>query len=73
MRDPNRISNILKAIEEVWRSNPDLRLGQLFVTATNMSGRKVVCPEMFYVEDDVLIKGIEQYRDRLRKAKNEKA
>jgi hypothetical protein len=72
MRDPNRISPILKALEEVWRANPDLRLGQLLVAATNVCGRNVVCPEIFYAEDDVLLKGIEQYRDLLRKGPDEK-
>lgn len=73
MRDPNRIPQMLKAIEELWRASPDLRLGQLLVTATNMSGRPVVCPEIFYVEDDVLLKGVEQYHDVIGTKGNEKA
>jgi hypothetical protein len=73
MRDPNRIPEILKALEELWRMSPDLRLGQLLVTATNKSGRNVVCPEIFYAEDDELLKGIEAYRDLLRQSKNENA
>ena len=73
MRDPNRIPIMLKALEEVWRADPDLRIGQLLVNATNFSGRKVVCPEIFYAEDDALLKGIEQYRDKVRQAKNENA
>ncbi len=68
MRDPDRIPAILRALEEVWRADPDLRLGQLLVNATNFSGRKVVCPEIFYAEDDVMLKGIEHYRG-LRKAR----
>jgi uncharacterized protein YihD (DUF1040 family) len=63
MRDPSRIPVVLKALEEVWRSDPDLRLGQLLVNATNFSGRKVVSPEIFYAEDDVMLKGLEKYRD----------
>ena len=58
MRDPNRISVVLRAVEEVWRANPDLRLGQLLVTATNLSGRKAVSPEVFSLEDEDMLKGI---------------
>jgi hypothetical protein len=65
MRDPERIPVILKALEEVWRASQDLRLGQLLVTATNFSGRKTECPEIFYAEDDAMLKGIEHYRDLL--------
>ena len=54
---------MLKALEEVWRADPDLRLGQLLVNATNFSGRKVVCPEIFYAEDDIMLKGLDHYRE----------
>lgn len=29
MRDPNRISEILRLVEEIWYENPDLRFNQL--------------------------------------------
>ena len=48
MRDSQRIPAILKVLETVWANEPDLRLGQLIVTAANFSGRQVVCPEIFY-------------------------
>lgn len=72
MRDPARIPQMLKALEEVWRSDPDLRLGQLVVNATNFSGRKVVCPEVFYAEDDVLLAGLREYQSKVSAAKKEK-
>lgn len=31
MRDPQRIPLILKELEEIWKENPDLRLGPLTV------------------------------------------
>ena len=59
MRDPKRIQTVLKAIEEAWQKNPDLRLGQIIVTATNLSGRKAISPEVFSLEDEDLLRGIE--------------
>ncbi len=60
-RDPKRISGLLKALEDVWRDNPDWRLGQLIVNAAraNSNGRQLVCPEIFYLEDKEMLKGIE--------------
>lgn len=69
MRDPARIPQMLKALEEVWRADPDLRLGQLLVNATNFSGRRVLCPEIFYAEDDVLLAGIHDYQAKIAVAK----
>ena len=60
MRDPKRIADVLKALETVWREEPDLRLGQIIVSAVNLSGRQVVCPEIFYLEDNAMLKGIEE-------------
>lgn len=38
-RDPDRIEPTLKAIEEVWRANPDMRFGQLVVNLTRQLGQ----------------------------------
>ena len=46
VRDPNRIPQILKLIEELWSNSPDLRLGQLL----SKFGQDV-----FYLEDDNLL------------------
>lgn len=51
MRDPERIDAILAAVGDLWRVFPDWRLGQLIVNVT--------CSDPFYVEDDVLMAGIE--------------
>jgi hypothetical protein len=64
MRDPKRIQTVLKAIEEVWQKNPDLRLGQMIVTATNLSGRKAVSPEVFSLEDEDMLRGIEALKKK---------
>lgn len=53
-RDPKRIPRILAKLEKVWKKNPDLRLGQLITNCwTNSSN------VLFYVEDDVLEKGLD--------------
>ncbi len=61
MRDPARIPQLLAAIHNVWKRNPDLRLGQLVVIATAKSGRRVECPEIFHLEDEDLLRGLLHY------------
>ena len=43
---------------------PDLRLGQIIVSAAILSGRKFVCPEIFNLEDEDMLKGIEELAKR---------
>jgi hypothetical protein len=38
MRDPNRIDPFLKAFGEVWKRNPDMRFGQLFMNLSRVEG-----------------------------------
>ncbi len=45
MRDAKRIDFILYHLREVWRANPDLRLGQLLV---NVVGSKEPCPGFLF-------------------------
>ena len=47
MRDPNRIGPTLFAIEMLWRTYPDLRLGQLILNLTADDAA-------YYIEDDDL-------------------
>ena len=49
MRDPNRIPEILKTLEEVWRLHSDWRFMQLMCNIQSTYGS-----DMFYVEDDEL-------------------
>ena len=58
MRDPKRIERILATLRRVWEQDPDLRLGQLVVIATRP---QQPCPEVFHVEDDVLLEGLLDY------------
>ena len=63
-RSPERIEPILEKIKEAWVLYPDMRLGQLLATCTqlaNISG----------VEDEELLRGIEGYIDSMKKALGE--
>lgn len=57
MRDPARIDEILDLLRTVWLKNPDLRLGQLVVSAANPTEP---CPKVFYVEDAQLSKALQR-------------
>jgi uncharacterized protein YihD (DUF1040 family) len=51
MRDPARIDALLEKLGRIWKTSPDMRLGQLmyyFSAKTNLT-------DPFYLEDDVLI------------------
>lgn len=69
MRDPARIAGMLKALEKVWRKDPDLRLGQIIVNAIVYIRPSFECPAAFYIEDDEMLKGIEQLAMEPRKNK----
>ena len=59
MRDPTRIDAMLDALRTVWTEQPDLRLGQLIVIATRPT---MPCLELFNVEDQSLLEGLQSYR-----------
>lgn len=65
MRNPSRIDDVLAALRDAWVESPDLRLGQLIVNAVRPTDP---CPEIFYVEDDRLLSGLNGYRERVRGA-----
>lgn len=62
MRDPNRIEDMLSSLRDVWTKQPGLRLGQIVVIATRP---REPCPEIFGVEDDVLLRGLLEYTKSL--------
>ena len=62
MRDPRRIEEILREIGEIWRKEPDLRLGQLVVIGARPREPQ---PHIFYVEDEVLLEGLRLYKSNL--------
>ena len=66
MRDPERIEDVLAALRLAWQESPDLRLGQLVVIATRPSQP---CPEVFHVEDDQLLRGLNAYRAQIARSR----
>ena len=66
MRDPVRIDDALATLRAVWSESPDLRLGQLLVNAVRPAEP---CPEIFYVEDDVLLLKLIELSDQIRTAR----
>ena len=52
MRDPERIDRICGLLAEVWKQNPDWRLGQLIYNMVRSS--KGSSAPLFYIEDDEL-------------------
>lgn len=53
MRDPNRIDDILERLKDIWKTYPDLRLGQLILNVAND-------PLLYYLEDDELLNKMEE-------------
>ncbi len=58
MRDPNRIEPILNEIRRIWTACPDLRLSQIIV---NVIRSPEPCPQVFYFEDEELLKRLRAY------------
>lgn len=57
-RDKRRINTMLSKLAEIWRLQPDLRLGQLLV---NCAGKE----DIFSIEDDELLEAMERFGDNL--------
>ena len=63
MRDPNRIEPILETIRKIWLEHPDYRLMQLL--------GNVYRGDPYYIEDDVLMERLKEYRKLMRQAEGE--
>jgi len=53
--DPKRIPELLAQLKALWLTQPQLRLGQLLLSATG--GAAALSP-LFYTEDDQLIQSV---------------
>ena len=63
MRDPDRITEVLANVEELWRQYPDWRLGQLLC---NVAAWADPTPEsVWVVEDDEVVAQIEEHLQKL--------
>ena len=65
MRDSARIEAMLSLLRQVGERSPDLRLGQLLVSAVRP---EQPCPEIFHIEDDRLAEGLRALLARLESA-----
>jgi len=54
MRNPARIPLVLKAIEDIWKQAPDMRLGQLI-------GNVMEGIALYYTEDDDFIEQMKMF------------
>jgi len=64
MRPTNRIESILDKLKELWKKEPDTRLGQLLI---NIIGYER--GDVFYFEDDELEKLIDEELSKQKEAK----
>ncbi len=59
MRDPDRISKVLKEVEKIWRLHPDWRLGQLLC---NLAGWEDPKQNIVWdIEDDAVVAQIRRH------------
>ena len=56
MRDPVRIERIMMLLKIHWLKHPDQRFGQMVFNIFHNHS----VPEMFYLEDDELLKKLEE-------------
>lgn len=61
MRDPNRIQEVLKELEEFWKQVPDWRLGQVI---SNFSYELMGNNDPFYMEDKDLLTTLKQKNEK---------
>ena len=59
MRDPERISILLRELEHIWKKYPDWRLCQLLSGIAFKGGFQN--PDLFHLEDDILLRYIRRY------------
>lgn len=57
MRNPERISKVIKELERFWEENPDWRLGQVI---SNLSYELMGNNDPFYMEDKDLLELLKQ-------------
>ena len=57
-RSPQRIAPMLVCIESIWAQFPDLRLGQILISAIGED-------RLFYLEDNDLIKELKEWVEQV--------
>lgn len=62
-RDPRRIDATLDALRGAWKSDPDMRLGQLLLNVTRTDG-DTDFPRLWNIEAGALRPLLRQWEDR---------
>lgn len=62
MRTPDRIQPTLNKLAEIWKANPDFRLGQLIMAITRTREHN---QKLFYMEDEVFLEQLEEFQNNL--------
>lgn len=62
MRDPKRIPEMLKELEDFWKQVPDWRLGQVI---SNFSYEMTGNNDLFYIEDKDLLELLKQKNEKI--------
>lgn len=61
MRDRNRIFPTIEKIKKYWLKHPDQRLTQVILNIVKFGmQRDFACPQVYHVEDDDLMEGLER-------------
>ena len=67
MRDPKRIPEVLKEIENIWKKYPDFRLGQLLINSLSASSPKEQMDRViFYMEDGDLLRTLKTFSKQIK-------
>jgi uncharacterized protein YihD (DUF1040 family) len=64
MRDPKRIPKVLEAIQELWKKNPDWRLGQLLINVIDSSNGPTEIFKIWNLEDEDLLEKINHKKQK---------
>ncbi len=73
MRNPNRIEPTIDRIKKHWEEHPDQRLTQIILNIVKFGmNRDFSCPQVYNVEEDELIKGLDRMQKLLELSKKEK-
>lgn len=65
MRNPERIPEILKELEFLWKEYDDVRLGQLFIIISKINPHSS-CSEIFNFEDDKFLERLKEINKEIK-------
>ena len=71
MRDPSRIPKLMEALEEIWETCPDMRLGQLMVNIQTRGEHPLNEHDLFNIEDDKMLERLREYRNQINLSKKD--